>query len=144
MRIRSCRAAVRVTDESRSHWTTRSGKATRPVEPESEDLLAHVVQRASRLSSRRQWVPLHNLDAVERRPDVRRLPWWLMVAVLVPAALLTAVVSTGFGAEPLPLHVVVTHADHPRALVHPGPDQGLEIATPVLPTSPSDRGWSES
>lgn len=30
-----------------------------------------------------------------------------MVAVLVPAALLTAVVSTGFGAEPLPLHVVV-------------------------------------
>lgn len=50
---------------------------------------------------------MHNLDAVERRRDVRRLPSWLLVLALVPVAALTVVVATGFGAEPLPLHVVV-------------------------------------
>lgn len=50
---------------------------------------------------------MHNLDAVERRPDARRLPVAALVAVLVPAAVATVVLSTGFGAEPLPVGVVV-------------------------------------
>jgi iron complex transport system permease protein len=50
---------------------------------------------------------LHKLDAVSRRPDARRLPVPVLVAVLLPAALVTVVLSTGFGAEPLPVRVVV-------------------------------------
>lgn len=50
---------------------------------------------------------MHNLDAVERRPDARRLPVTVLVAVLLPVAVATVVASTGFGAEPLPLRVVV-------------------------------------
>jgi len=50
---------------------------------------------------------MHNLDAVERRPDARRLPVGVLLAVLLPATALTVVLSTAFGAEPLPLDVVV-------------------------------------
>jgi iron complex transport system permease protein len=50
---------------------------------------------------------MHNLDAVERRPDARRLPVAACAAVLVTAAVATVVLSTAFGAEPLPVDVVV-------------------------------------
>lgn len=50
---------------------------------------------------------MHNLDAVERRPDARRVPVSLLVAVLLPATVVTVVLSTAFGAEPLPASVVV-------------------------------------
>lgn len=50
---------------------------------------------------------MHKLDAVERRPDVRRAPAWMLVALLLPALAVTIALSTGFGAEPLPVGVVV-------------------------------------
>lgn len=50
---------------------------------------------------------MHKLDAVERRPDVRRSSAWLLVALLLPALAVTIVLSTGFGAEPLPAGVVI-------------------------------------
>lgn len=50
---------------------------------------------------------MHNLDAVERRSDARRLSVPLLLALLAPAAAATVVMSTAFGAEPLPVGVVV-------------------------------------
>lgn len=50
---------------------------------------------------------MHNLDAVERRSDARRLSVPVVLALLLPAAGATMVASTAFGAEPLPLAVVV-------------------------------------
>lgn len=50
---------------------------------------------------------MHNLDAVERRHNARRLPVPPLIAVLALAAVLTVVLSMGFGAEPLPAQVVV-------------------------------------
>lgn len=50
---------------------------------------------------------MHNLDAVERRPHARRLSVPVLLALLLPAAVATMVASTAFGAEPLPLAVVV-------------------------------------
>ena len=54
---------------------------------------------------------MHNLDAVERRSDARRLSVPVLLALLLPAAAATMVVSTAFGAEPLPLTVVVDALD---------------------------------
>ncbi|QSR28682.1 sugar ABC transporter substrate-binding protein [Nocardioides aromaticivorans] len=50
---------------------------------------------------------MHHLDAVERRSDARRLSVPVLLVLLVPAAGATLLVSTAYGAEPLPLHVVV-------------------------------------
>ncbi|RYB94731.1 iron ABC transporter permease [Nocardioides oleivorans] len=50
---------------------------------------------------------MHQLRAAPPRRAPRRVPVPVALVVLVPAILVTAVVSTGFGAEPLPVGVVV-------------------------------------
>lgn len=50
---------------------------------------------------------MHQLPVAPHRRDIRRVPVPLVLIVLVPAVVATAVLSTGFGAEPLPVHVVV-------------------------------------
>lgn len=50
---------------------------------------------------------MHQLHAAPPRRPARRVPVPVALAALVPAALVTAVASTAFGAEPLPLRVVV-------------------------------------
>lgn len=50
---------------------------------------------------------MHEIDAVSRRHDARRLRAPVLAAALLPLACLTVVLATGFGAEPLPVHVVV-------------------------------------
>lgn len=50
---------------------------------------------------------MHTLEAVPRRRDARRLRVAAVVLALLPLVAVTAVLSTGFGAEPLPASVVV-------------------------------------
>lgn len=50
---------------------------------------------------------MHSVEAVPRRRDARRLPVPLVVPALLVLLGLTAVLSTGFGAEPLPASTVV-------------------------------------
>lgn len=49
---------------------------------------------------------MHSLEVVPRRRDARRLPVATVLLVLAPLTLATAVLSMGFGAEPLPAGVV--------------------------------------
>lgn len=62
---------------------------------------------------------MHSLEAVPQRRDARRAPVPLVLAVLGPLAVVTAVVSIGFGAEPLPVGVV-TDALQDRVLGRAG------------------------
>lgn len=50
---------------------------------------------------------MHNLDEVERRFDARRLSVPVLLVLLSPATAATVVMSTAFGAEPLPVGDVV-------------------------------------
>jgi iron complex transport system permease protein len=55
---------------------------------------------------------MHSLEAIPRRRDARRLPALLVLPVLVILIAVTAVLSIGFGAEPLPASVVVDVMRH--------------------------------
>jgi iron complex transport system permease protein len=55
---------------------------------------------------------MHSLEAVPRRRDARRLPAVLVVPALLVLVAVTAVLSIGFGAEPLPASVVVDVLRH--------------------------------
>lgn len=50
---------------------------------------------------------MHSLEAVPRRRDGRRVPVLLALVVLLSLVVVTAILSVGFGAEPLPTGVVV-------------------------------------
>lgn len=50
---------------------------------------------------------MHSIEAVPRRRDARRLPGVVVVPVLAVLVAVTALLSLGFGAEPLPASVVV-------------------------------------
>jgi iron complex transport system permease protein len=55
---------------------------------------------------------LHSLETVPHRRDARRLPALVVLPVLVLLIAVTAVLSIGFGAEPLPASVVVDVMRH--------------------------------
>jgi len=55
---------------------------------------------------------MHSLEAIPRRRDARRLPALLVLSVLVLLLAVTAVLSIGFGAEPLPASVVIDVLRH--------------------------------
>lgn len=55
---------------------------------------------------------MHSLEPIPRRRDVRRLPALLVLPVLGLLVAVTAVLSIGFGAEPLPASVVVDVLQH--------------------------------
>lgn len=55
---------------------------------------------------------MHSLEVAPRRRDARRLPAPLVLLVLSGLLAVTAVLSTGFGAEPLPASVVLDALRH--------------------------------
>jgi len=55
---------------------------------------------------------MHSLEAIPRRRDARRLPALLVLTVLALLIAVTAILSVGFGAEPLPASVVVDVLRH--------------------------------
>jgi len=55
---------------------------------------------------------MHSLEVTPPGRDARRLPLRVVLLALVPVTAVTAVVSTGFGAEPLPASVVLDVLKH--------------------------------